>query len=75
MPKKYDPVDDNASSGYRRPSNDPAEVVEYFHALGYIEDNGRFARAEMAELLSDPQRFFGVPDTGMYAALQNCLTK
>lgn len=55
----YDPIDDDSDTGYRRPPHDAASVCDYFGALGYVEDGGRFVVEEMEILLNDPAAFFG----------------
>jgi hypothetical protein len=56
--KKYEPVDDDSPTGYKRPTKDPASVCDYFHALAFLEDGGKFATKEMKKMLSDPEKFF-----------------
>jgi addiction module HigA family antidote len=57
-PEKYDPIDDDSDSGYRRPSRDPRELIDYLFAIGACEDGGNFIRAEVKALLDAPDTFF-----------------
>ena len=56
--RNYDPIDDDSETGYRRPPEDPACVCDYFCALSYVEDSGKFAVAEMTVLMTDACAFF-----------------
>jgi hypothetical protein len=42
--------------GYKRPSRDPEEILDYFHVLRIA--NEKLALEEILELLNNPQNFF-----------------
>jgi hypothetical protein len=54
----YEPMDDASESGFRRPPRVAGCVLDYFAALGLIEDDGEFAHKEMYLMLDFPQLFF-----------------
>lgn len=54
----YDPIDDSAVTGYRRPPRDAACVCDYFATLMLIEDDGQFLHSEMRTMLEKPMVFF-----------------
>lgn len=54
----YNPIDDKSKTGYRRPPKVAGCVLDYFAALGEIEDGGKFAHEEMKALLKSPSQFF-----------------
>lgn len=57
----YDPYGKGADAhpnGVLRPPDDPACACDYFHALSFTEDGGRFAIREMAQMLKHPEKFF-----------------
>jgi hypothetical protein len=55
----YDPIDDSPTStiGFRRPTRDPASVLDYFDAIRFV-DLGEFAVCEAEEMFSFPGLFF-----------------
>ena len=61
----YIPIDDGREGGYRRPPRDAACIVDYFHVLNYVEDDGEFAVFEMQALMDDPDSFLEEADEAL----------
>lgn len=59
--RNYEPEDTASATGYRRPPRAAGCVLDYFHALGFLEDDGDFATSEMECLINRPEEFFGCP--------------
>ncbi len=56
--RDYEPRDAESATGFRRPPKVPGCVLDYFAALAYMEDGGKFAHDEMRALLLTPEQFF-----------------
>jgi hypothetical protein len=54
----YNPVDDRSRTGYTRPPKNAECILDYFHALGFLEDGGAFAISEMSAMLRPGDAFF-----------------
>lgn len=55
----YEPLDESSPTGFCRPPRIAGCLLDYFAAIGTVEDGGKFAHAEAQALLDSPETFFG----------------
>lgn len=54
----YDPISDSSDTGFKRPPSVAGCLLDYFKAIGGVEDGGEFAHSEANDLIENPGEFF-----------------